>query len=337
MSKGSRQTKIIDEVFEDVRRKDIASAFRGCQRLSLLSGDLQSFAYFVHEQEHGDQEALRHLLSSLGELTKEQIKVLHEIAVNRKMRNRTFSKQTCKMLEIGEDTLFWAGCGQIDFELEASQDTLDSLKVPSNVNDIDAAFFYKENELIKLKEIHRRSAIKQVKERLLSAAFDYASLIEQKVEWEANDSVTIAEIENSVFSFLERLSPASLNQLQKASSLLNTEGIEEKSQAALLIRRCINTIADAIQKPVPGINGLEQDKPLNRISYFLETEAKNKGAKLISFSSKELEKLLRTISDRSNKGVHGEISKFELQQTYLATLLYLGNIAKFYQEEAISE
>lgn len=332
----SIEAKLVSEVFEDVRKKDIASAFRGCQRLALKSGDLVNFAYFLYEQEHGDQEAFRHLCKSLGDLDREQIKLLHKQAVDRKLRNRAFDKKTCEILGVEEGTVFWVGCAQIDIEIEASQEKVDALQVPNNINDIDAAFFYKENEMPKLHEIFRRSSIKAIKERLLSAAFDYASLMEQKLDWGQNDKIAISEIENSIFSFLEELSPASLTQLQGAASLLNSTDPEKRSQASLLIRRCLTTIADAVQEPIPSIKGLDQDKPLNRISYYLETTSTGNQKTLCAFKHKDLESLLRSINEKSSKGVHKEVSSFELQQVYLATILYLGNIAKAHELKILS-
>ncbi|RPE72028.1 hypothetical protein EDD53_1167 [Pacificibacter maritimus] len=335
MSDITTETKLIQSIFASVENDDVSAAFRSCQRLALKLRDFVNFAYFLYEQEHGEQEDFRHLNSSLGDLEKDQLKLIHELALKRKFRTRALDPNTCDILDIAKDSLLMFGCGHITAELERSQALIDSLAIPSNINNVDAAFFYKENELRKLQEIHRRSEIRKIKERLLSAAFNYASLAEQRLIWASQDKTTIDEMEAAIFSFLNQTSPAALKQLQKASGFLHSKDSEERSQASLLIRRSMNSLANAVQPADPKVLGLEQDKPLNRISYYLEEAHKDKTPSL-AFRTKDLEKLLHAINSRSSKGVHSAVSTFELQQVYLASLLYLGNIAKVHEAPSMN-
>jgi len=321
--------RLVEAIFSAVEKQNVGSAIRCCQRLSLRLSDYVNYAYFVYELEHARTEDFRHLQETLSHLDTEQLKLIDRFAVERKIRVRAIDDEDAELLGWEKGNVIFIGCDQIDAEIEAIDGHIASLAIPANVNYIDAAYFFAENDTARQKFQQKKLLLRRITNRILASAFNYATKVEKFLFVEQKSGSALARIEKPVFSFLEHKVPEGLAKLEMAAKLFDSPDAEDRSNAVTQIRRCLKSIADQVGPIESDNSSLKKDKYLNRISYFVETTASQSG-KLESalLKPKELENLVRSINERASKGVHASVSTFEAQQVYFCFILYLSSIAE---------
>ncbi|BDZ69750.1 hypothetical protein [Methanobacterium petrolearium] len=138
-----------------------------------------------------------------------------------------------------------------------------------------------------------------------------------------------------VDSKLSLIAPDALNKFITAYKRINEKDIESRSQALLSCRRILKSVADNIYPPheefIKGTDGKERkltdDKYINRILQFVTENSKGSAEKGLSIAEIEyLGNKLNKIDDLASKGVHSDVSEFEVNQCVIQTYLVIGDI-----------
>ena len=141
----------------------------------------------------------------------------------------------------------------------------------------------------------------------------------------------LTNLTEGISAFLREHCPNAQSQFESILTDMSENAAERRSHLLTSTRRLVNSLADGLSPP-QNVPGLERDKPINRLQFFLEKaiEASN-----VDMDKKNLESMLRLVYDRANKGVHANASKFEVQQSVLQILIYLNalkTVAPFSQK-----
>ena len=318
---------LVAKIYDNVREKDVRSAVNNCVRLAKNNNDILGVARFLLQQDQGSSGATRSLLNFKPHLTAEEVEAILTSAMEYLKSTHSITKADGIIYERVPNSVWPNRAGSLDNDIKGCDDELSVIELPPGLSPQDTANFflgYREERLIL---ITKRNALERLKERILALCYNYANDIEiQQTVLEQGKSAVI-EMEEQVLSFLREVCPDAFTQYSDASSSLNSSEPEKISSGMLSLRRCLKSLADCLQPADRKIEALGKDKYLNRLSYFLEKQQREKAC----FSPQTMEKILKNINDLACKGVHSSTSQFEANQTLIGTLLYLHQLSEAYQ------
>jgi len=138
-----------------------------------------------------------------------------------------------------------------------------------------------------------------------------------------------------VDSKLTSIAPEALEKFIIAYKRISEKDSESRSQALLSCRRILKSVADNVYAPkkelVKCADGEERkltdDKYINRILQYVSENSNGSAEKGLSIASLEyLGNKLNKIDELASKGVHSEVSEFEVNQCVIQTYLVIGDI-----------
>jgi hypothetical protein len=142
-----------------------------------------------------------------------------------------------------------------------------------------------------------------------------------------------------VDSALQRLAPEVLEQLLAAYRRVREGTSEARSHALTSCRRALKSIADRVYParadPVIGIDGkshkLTEDRFVARLwQYVAERVPNDASRELFLRDVEDLGSRIDRLNDLSSKGVHAEVTEFEVNVCVSRTYMILGDILRLY-------
>jgi hypothetical protein len=142
---------------------------------------------------------------------------------------------------------------------------------------------------------------------------------------------------------LGAVSPEALDQITAAYRRAQEDDEEARSHALTSCRRAMKSLADAIypptDEPAVGEDGaaheLTDDKWRNRLIQFTkETLAKQVAGDVLTTQLTDLDQRLRALNAAADRGVHANVTAFELNQAVMQTYLTIGDLLRIHAGES---
>lgn len=142
---------------------------------------------------------------------------------------------------------------------------------------------------------------------------------------------------------LASIAPKALEQILSAYRRAEEGSAEGRSQALLSCRRALKSMADLLCPPTAeaavGEEGeqhaLTEDKWLNRLVEFVKVEVpKSTSGELVQTQIEELARRFRGLGEASSRGVHADVSEFELNQAVIQTYLTIGDLLRIRADDS---
>ena len=139
---------------------------------------------------------------------------------------------------------------------------------------------------------------------------------------------------------LSQIAPESHEQIRVAFQRLSEGNTEARSQALLSCRRVLKSLADILYPPradeVVGANGkprvLTEDKYITRLWQFVyENVGKTASREVLLSSVQDLGNRIDHLYDLASKGVHSEVSEFEVNQCVTQIYLLIGDLLRIHE------
>jgi hypothetical protein len=136
--------------------------------------------------------------------------------------------------------------------------------------------------------------------------------------------------------------PDALAKFVSAYQRMTEADKESWAQALTSCRRLLKSLADVLyppkQVPVIGSDGKERiltdDLYIARLwQYISEQTARSTSGELLLASVQDLGNRVDRLYDLTNKGVHGEIGKLEVNQCVIQTYILLGDILRISEKQ----
>jgi hypothetical protein len=187
----------------------------------------------------------------------------------------------------------------------------------------------------------RRGQIGQMLARIRSRLHDYLSRTEQEIRIGSMVGSIFEEQRIYVEATLRRIAPAAVEQLAAAYQRRAAGDSEARSHALSSCRRALKTVADAVYPsssvPILGADGRERlltdQKFIGRLLQFAFEQAKGRRSReLLNAQIGDLSARLESLTDLASKGVHDEVSDFEVNQVVIQTYLTIGDILRLSDE-----
>jgi hypothetical protein len=118
---------------------------------------------------------------------------------------------------------------------------------------------------------------------------------------------------------------------------------EARSQALLSCRRALKSIADAVFPPTGEVivdshgrsHEMSDDKWRNRLVEFTRRKiGSGSSGEVLESQLADLGRRFKGLSEASSRGVHAEVTEFELNQTVIQTYLTIGDLLRLHADES---
>ena len=229
----------------------------------------------------------------------------------------------------------------LEERLSYLQTTADSSVPPPGLHPVDLYFVDREKGKVRAVVSAMAQDIRSILSKIRQRAHDFLSITEKQLIYGQVNSDIFEQNRKYVDLRLAQIAPDALDKFLVVYRRMGEEDEEARSHALTTCRRILEALADSVypasETKVKGPDGKErlltQDKYISRLWQFVADKVGQR-------TSGEL--LLSQIADLGHridkayalacKGVHAEVSAFEVNQCVIQTYLAVGDILRLYDQ-----
>jgi hypothetical protein len=179
--------------------------------------------------------------------------------------------------------------------------------------------------------------------RIEHRVHEFLSITEKQLAYGQINSDIFERNRQYVDSRLSAIAPESLEQLVVAYRRVGEGDSEAGSHALLSCRRVLKSLADKLyparEEPVIGSDGRErtliEEKYIARLWQFVAERVKGRTAgDLLLAQVKDTGNRIDRLYELDSKGVHADVSEFEVNQAVIQTYLLVGDILRIAEQDS---
>jgi hypothetical protein len=276
-------------------------------------------------------------------ISKEDLKSFWTIFLERYMAERKYIKMNNKLeIEQNEDNILGKSIPEIEVSLRIRKQEADHLVAPQGLNPVDLYFVDKSRSEIRVITLFHIENLELILERIKHRVHKFLSFTEKQLLF-GQINADIFEINRRFVDFeLGRLCPEAVSQFVLVYHRLPEKDTESYAQALTSCRRILKSLADVLYPPsskrIIGSDGrqhnLSDDKYIARLwQYVYEKTAHSTSGKLLQAEVQYLGNRIDKLYDLTNKGIHANISDFEVNQCVIQTYLLIGDILRISKDQ----
>lgn len=228
-------------------------------------------------------------------------------------------------------------------EIEAQIETVDAMTggspIPEGMHTLDVHAAFKEKQQLAVFAARSKQAHKRVLDRIERRIRLFLSGTETQVAFGQINADIFEHNRRYVDEQLAKVSPRALEQVSSAYERAQEGGAEARSQALLSCRRALKSVADALfpasdtpaEDADGGSHGLTDDKWRNRLVEFVKKKVKGSvSGEVLQTQLDDLARRFKGLGEASSRGVHADVSEFELNQSVIQTYLTIGDLLRLH-------
>lgn len=320
----------------------ISSVIRKAIRVARLREDYESLYWLSMEMRSiGDQEAKTAIYLEIApHFTRTELQALNRRSVDGYIGRRKSNNLELAPEYFGEScegAVLGLGVPELEEKLQHLREGIRELTTPLHLGPRDYLYLEQRQGTTRTKLQMAVAEWSSILQRVSQAVYEYLSRTEQQLYNGQINADIFEQNRRFVNERLSSISPAALEQLRAAQERLHTGGAEAGSHALTSCRRILKTIADYLYppraEPVVGRDGkkrsLTDDKYVSRIWQYIHEKVEGTASRnLLSLQVEELGRRVDRLNELSSKGVHSDVSPFEVQQCVLQTYLLVGDLLR---------
>jgi hypothetical protein len=323
----------------ETNRLALSDVIRRCCRIARLRNDYLSLWWLEYEMiEISDSNRTTALVAEIApNLTKEEF-LRHKA----KIVEHWIEERSCCVLhdngEINnEKQVITTGVGQIEVTISHLQQEVADITVPEGLNPVDLYFRSKGANDLRWKARFSATQLADVLEKIRQRVFSFLSHTEKQLLYGQLHADIFERNRRYVDLKLGQLCPDALEKFIEVYRRLQENTPESRAQALTSCRRLLKSLADSLyppaDRPVIGADGKSREltdaKYIARLwQYMYEHAPRSKSGELMKTQVQYLGARLDSLYDLACKGVHAEISEFEVNQCAIQTYLLAGDLLR---------
>lgn len=326
---NQRLLGLVESAQEELHRADIplTGAIAKAARIARLRGDAQNLWWLEMElRPIGDTSSSREIEAQLAQtLGEEEFKDLHTHILAEYFRRREVKSPGAENED--EERICALSVGQIEAQLSMLKDLRKGYKPDGGLHPSD---LYLDNQITA-----RNFAF--VLDRIRAHVATFLSKTESQLLIGRAASDIFEETREYVDGQLRVISDKALAQLAAAYNRQAASDPEANSHALTSCRRVLKSLADALYPPsdlvVEGGDGKERkmsdDKYINRLMQFASEAVTGSGSRsLLQAQISDLAARVDALNAACSKGVHDDVTDFEVNQCVIQTYLLCGDLLR---------
>jgi hypothetical protein len=217
--------------------------------------------------------------------------------------------------------------------------------LPNGLHPVDAYTLIKEREASRIHAEFEAGEFRRVLGRIAHRVHSYLSQLERQLLLGQFDADILEQNRQYVDGEMRSVAPEALKQLQAAYRCVREGTAEARSHALTSCRRALKSLADRLYPPKPtpvrGADG--KDRTLNdqqfvsRLWQFIHESRGNSASKpLLQSELQDLGGRIDRLHDLASKGVHAQVSEFEVNLCVIGTYSIAGVLLRLKAESSAS-
>jgi len=312
----------------------LSSIIRKCIRVSRLRNDYENLWWleweiipFTHQEEwhRVQREVAPHFLRA-------QYKALNE-----HFRKIYVEERATRSLEgeslVNKGDIWPLGVKELENRVTSLQRESEAAVTPPGIHPADY------RALMAAQASDARGVLSSIRHRV----YNFLSQSEKQLVYGQLNADIFEQNRRYVDLRLRDIAPEALEKFVTVYRCLGEGDPEARAQALTSCRRILKTLADAVYPPrqekVKGADGKERDlsaeKYVARLWQFVSEHVGGHSAgQLLQAALSDLGNRIDPVYELSCKGVHAEVSRFELNQCVIQTYLVIGDILRLTESNA---
>lgn len=262
-----------------------------------------------------------------------------------------FDERSCRTLDSkgqlkDEKKISPQSVEELEDRLHYFQTTADSSVPPPGLHPVDLYFVDREKGSLRALASAMAQDLRSILSKIRQRTHDFLSLTEKQLIYGQVNSDIFEQNRKYVDLRLSQIAPEALEKFLVVYRRMGEEDEEARSHALTTCRRILEALADnvypATETKVKGPDGKEhlltQDKYISRLWQFVaDRAAKKTSGKLLLSQIADIGNRIDNANALACKGVHSEVSGFEVNQCVIQTYLTVGDILRLHDQTSALE
>ena len=337
------KTLEISQTSDITLRRLIESAARVAEHLD----DLETKIWLVSERDTlTEEEGKRFRIMLVQRFGDQEARIRWEQCIKRFISSREFSDSEAELMGVQKGGVLGMSVAEIEDSIQflGAEADITPSRTPANLSPEEERKWQvmnlKSSEKYKLSILHRRKVLERIRRKVI----DFLTMSEAKLWFAAEAESLFVGPNETMMNWLASNAPSGLEQLKIARHRLEEGGLEARTHALTSLRRLIKTVADFLYPPIGEsvqcsdgkVRQLGEDQYLNRLREFTAARINSKTSKKLVFSAfEDLDRRLDLAHDLACKGVHAEVTEFEVRLCFMQTYFLLGEMLVLKENGAI--
>ena len=333
--------KALDELDQPESR--LTSVIRKALRIARLRNDWQALYWLQFEMvPYADKQARRRAVGEVvAYFSQDSFVKLHERTLEDSIASRALAIIDATG-NIDNDKLTALSVPELDEAIAGNARAI-TAAVPPNLDPFDAANFHqRQNDLKRHADLHD-GQLRRVLTRIAQRVHDYLSVVERQLVLGQLQSDVFEDNRRYVDERLRDLAPEVLGRLQAAYRRSRDGTDEARSHALTSCRRALKGIADTLYPScttsVLGSDGklrvLNDAMFVARLRQFIgESNAGGAAKTILGGDLDQLGTKIERLNELSSKGVHAQVTDFEVNMAMLGTYSVVGALLRLHDQES---
>jgi hypothetical protein len=315
----------------------LSSVIRKAIRIAVLLNDQFNRFWLEYEIINFENKLNRDiLLTDIAQhYSEDNFKKLKRWVIEAYLSERKATLLNADLTPIGDDKVCTLGVSTIEEEVDRLRLDATSAVPPTGLHPIDLYHMEKEYENVRtFCRVNIREYLK-ILANIQYRVHSFLSSTAKRLMYGKIHSDIYEKNRVYVDTKLRTLSPETFAQFISAYKRLTEGDNESRAQALVSCRRILKSVADVLypstDDEVSGPDGkarkLTDDKYISRLWQFVyEKKRGTASANLLQAQISELGQRIERVYELSSKGVHADVSDFEVNQCVIQTYLTVGDV-----------
>jgi hypothetical protein len=344
---SDRVSALLDKAFQDLAdsKVPLSDVVAQAIRIARLRGDYDNLHWLEMElRPLGDDNGRNALAREFaGHYTGKELERRNEEVVEAYIAERTAHFPTGTDAAADEEKCLAMPVREIEEKIAFITGAADGPEIPSGMHTLDVHAAYTEKTRARMLAMRAVNAHRQVLARIEHRVHEFLSATEKQVLYGQVNADIFERNRQYVDRQLADLSPRTLDQVTSAYRRAHEGDEEARSQALLSCRRALKSIADALYPPdgegVVGADGREHDltddKWRNRLTQFVRDKLGDHAAGVVLQTQlDDLGRRLKGLGEAGSRGVHANVTEFELNQAVIQTYLTICDLMRLRDDDS---
>lgn len=339
--------KLLEEAISTLEsgEQKLSVVIRKCIRIARLRSDFYNLLWLEKEMigMTNEYERARVIGEISPHFTKDQFDKLNKYFLEMWMKERPALQLDNSFQPIETDLIIGKGVSELEIDLEGLFNTYQSAVTPQGMHPFDTAYFDNQNFYLRMSTQRQIDHYKSILERIKNRVYDFLSQTERQIIYGQIHTDIFEQNRQYVELRLAQLCPEALSKFTTAYRRSKENDPESWAQALTSCRRLLKDLADTLypptEEPVIGADGksriLTDDQFKNRLwQYVFEQTGRSTSSDLLLASVQDLGNRINRLYDLTSKGVHAEVSDFEVNQCLIQTYILVGDILRITDKQS---
>ena len=339
--------KLVEEAISvlDSGEQKLSIVIRKCIRIARLRSDFYNLLWLEKEMigVTNEYERARVMGEISPHFTKDQFDKLNKYFLEMWIKERPALQLDNNLQPIATELIIGKGVGELEIDQEGLLNTYQSAVTPQGMHPLDTAYFDNQNFYLRMSTQHYIDHYRSILERIKNRVYDFLSQTEKQIIYGQIHSDIFEQNRQYVEHRLGELCPEALSKFVAAYRRSKENDPESWAQALTSCRRLLKDLADKLypptEEPVVGADGKSRILTDNLFTsrlwqYVYEQTGRSTSGELLLASVQDLGNRIDRLYNLASKGVHAEVSDFEVNQCLIQTYILVGDLLRIADKQS---